>query len=94
MTVRWSASAGNTFPKPNDFFSGSELFYFKHASSIPGFKASIQISDCNHFIRYSDCQDLEDMDSTYSSSEDDTLEVHPRTIEQPHTIEQPRTIEQ
>ena len=34
------------------------------------------------------------MDSTYSSSEDDTLEVHPLTIEQPHTIEQLRTKEQ
>ncbi|XP_023324202.1 patched domain-containing protein 3 [Eurytemora carolleeae] len=39
-------------------------------------------------IRYSDCQDLEDMDSTYSSSEDDTLEVQPRIIEQPQTMEQ------
>ncbi len=34
------------------------------------------------------------MDSTYSSSEDDTLEVQPRIIEQPHTMEQPQTMEQ
>ena len=50
----------------------------------------LKISDCNLIIlpRYSDCQDLEDMDSTYSSSEDDTLEVQPRIIEQPQTMEQ------
>ena len=50
----------------------------------------LKISDCNLIIlpRYSDCQDLEDMDSTYSSSEDDTLEVRSRIMEEHQTMEQ------